>query len=455
MISKSEVESKANEFGLNPSDVERDYVFGWLLAGIYSVSPLKDVLILKGGNCFRKAYFRHTRFSNDLDFSVQAAIDPLILMNELNHVCDFVQENSGIEFVKERIRVEEKSNSDKERKIYQARLYFRDFYGNPFTITISVRLDVTEFDRIYLPTQSRFLIHPYSDAERCSAKINAQKLEELLASKLKCLLQRRHSFDLYDYVYSIFVNRDIDVDRGEIVSTFFKKTIFERSPGVVRGLLLELPLEFFRGFWSKFLVCPRQGLIDFDVALQSFKRNIEELFGHFQLDRYGAVAFFPSRFRNPIMEAAGNLTLLDVVYDGHKRLVEPYSLAFKTRRDGFGQEYFYVYDTTGGRTSPPGIKSFVHTKIQELKNTSTVFEPRFPVELGRAGEFAGKTYFTSRFATGRRAATGRSVRSERRYIVECAYCGKRFPRKRYSTRLRRHTDTYRNSCAGRSGFIAY
>ena len=370
-------------------------------------------------------------------------------------MCDFVQKYSGIEFVKERIRVEEKKNSDKERTIYEARLYFRDFYGNPFTITISVRLDLTEFDKMYLPIQSRFLIHPYSDADVCSVKISVHKLEELLASKLKCLLQRRHSFDLYDYVYSIFVNRDIDVDRSEIVSTFFKKTIFERSPGVVRGLLLDLPLEFFRGFWSRFLVCPKQGIIDFDFALQCFKSNIEELFGKFHPDRYGAIAFFPSYLRNPIMEAASNLTLLEVVYDGRRRMVEPYSLAFKTRKDGFGQEYLYVYDTTGGRSSPPGIKTFVHTKIQELKNTSTGFDPRVPVELGRAGEFAGKTYCTSSFGTGHRVSGGGRTRSERRYIVECAYCSKRFPRKRYSSRLRKHNDTYGNLCYGRSGFMAY
>jgi len=47
------------------------------------------------------------------------------------------------------------------RRLYQAKLYFKDFYGNPDTITISVRLDVTEFDRIYLPVQTRNLIHPY------------------------------------------------------------------------------------------------------------------------------------------------------------------------------------------------------------------------------------------------------------------------------------------------------
>jgi predicted nucleotidyltransferase component of viral defense system len=454
MISKPEVESKATEFGLNPSDVERDYVFGWLLAGIYSASPLGDRLVLKGGNCFRKAYFPHTRFSNDLDFSATTGIDPAFLYSELDKVCDFVQSQSGVEFVKDRNRVEEKRNSDNERRIYEARLYFRDFYGNPFTITISIRLDVTEHERVFLPTQSRSLIHPYSDADKCTVKLKAQKLEELMASKLKCLLQRRHSFDLYDYVYSIFINRDVEVDRRELISTFLKKTIFERSPGVVRGLLLDLPFELFRGFWNQFLVCPKQGLLDFDVALQHFKRSVDELFGTFRVDQYGVVAFFPSRFRNQIMGAASDLTLLDIVYDGHRRLVEPYALTFKTRKDGFGQEYLYVYDTTGGRTSPPGIKSFLHTNIQDLKNTSRPFTPRFPVELGKAGEFGGKTYFSSTIQV-LRAAVRRRIRSERRYIVECAYCGKRFPRKHYSVRVRAHVGTNGYSCAGRTGFIAY
>ena len=45
--------------------------------------------------------------------------------------------------------------------------------------------------------------------------------------------------------------------------------------------------------------------------------------------------------------------------------------------------------------------------------------------------------------------------SGRIYIVECSSSRKRFPRKKYSTRLRRHKDQYGNLCYGRSGFIAY
>jgi hypothetical protein len=268
-------------------------------------------------------------------------------------------------------------------------------------------------------------------------------------------LQRQHSFDLYDYVYSVFINRDLEINRSELLRTFLKKTIFEPSPAVAKGLLLDLPLETFRGIWHKYLVCPIQSLFDFDTALNRFKENIEQLFAGMRLDHYGQIAFYPSGFRNIIMEAANNLTLLDITYDGYRRLIEPYSLVFKRRKDGFGQEYFYAYDRTGGRTGGPGLKTFLHPKIQSLAKTEQGFEPRMPIELGKAGEFAGKTYFGVGFRRGPIRASHRRVTNARVYLVECSYCGKRFPRKRYSTRLRRHKDQYGNPCYGRSGYLAY
>jgi predicted nucleotidyltransferase component of viral defense system len=247
MITREEIEQKSEELGVVTANVERDYVFGWLLAGIYGHSSLRGRLVLKGGNAFRKAYFLHTRFSNDLDFSAPAGVAEAQIVAELNAVCDFVQAQTGVVFNKDRNLLRKKPHADKEVDVYEPRLYFQDFYGNPDSITISVRLDFTEFEHIYLPIQSRQLIHPYSDASQCQVEIRCQKLEELLASKLKCLLQRRHSSDLFDFVFSVFISKELEIDRKEIVWTFLRKTIFERAPGVVRGLLLELPFDVIKG----------------------------------------------------------------------------------------------------------------------------------------------------------------------------------------------------------------
>jgi len=68
MIKREEIESKAEEFGIHAANVERDYVFGWFAIWNLLRQRPQRYPRPEGGNCFRKAYFSGTRFSNDLDF---------------------------------------------------------------------------------------------------------------------------------------------------------------------------------------------------------------------------------------------------------------------------------------------------------------------------------------------------------------------------------------------------
>lgn len=467
MIQKAEIDEKAKEFGIHTSNVQRDYVFGWILAAIYTMSELKDYLILRGGNCLRKAYFENTRYSNDLDFTTQAHLSEDFLRSEFNKVCDFAQEASGIIFEKDKNLIRTPRWADSDKEAHEVRLYFKDFYGTEGKFTIRISLEITQYDRIYLPVQNRFIIHPYSDYKDCKAAIRCLKLEEVLASKLKCLLQRRHSADLYDYVFWIFFDTDIEVNRTEIVKTLLKITIFERSPGFLKGLFLNLPLQLLKGLWQKYLVCPKGAIIEFETAVKSFVKHINELFADFP-DGTGYRAFFPPEFRNIILDGGASMTMLDIVYKGVRRMVEPYSLVYKQRKsDGVAREYFYVYDTTGGRNSGPSIKSFVHTNIQELKPTEEKFEPRYEVELSKAGEPAKNSYFGRPFSdrgSSLRSSIGgrRKTRRIRKtlsatygptYIYECLACGKTFRRKKQTSQLNKHKDKYGNPCFGRSGYL--
>ncbi len=337
---------------------------------------------------------RESRVSEDLDFTTTSGINSTDLLQALNDVCRFVQARTGVVFEIDRNYLADEQIIDRHKKAYKFRLYFRDFYGQQDDLTLKVRLDVTEYDRIYLPPQTRRLIHPYSDAAQCSIDIQVIKLEEALADKLKCLLQRRHSFDLFDLVYAIFIAREIEVDRPEIVRTFLKKTIFEPSPLAAKNLLLGVPFDLMQSFWDTKIVCPRESRLDFSAAIGRFKEGIEALFAPFSQSRGRELAFYPPELRNQILEAGQARTLLNLTYDGVTRLVEPYSLVFKRRiSDGAGQEYLYGWDRTGGRGSGPGIKTFFHWKIQHLENTDQEFEPRFTVELSKAGEFGRRTHF--------------------------------------------------------------
>ena len=49
MISKNEILTRATETNLSPHVVEKDYVLGWLLAGINQHAALRTSWVFKGG----------------------------------------------------------------------------------------------------------------------------------------------------------------------------------------------------------------------------------------------------------------------------------------------------------------------------------------------------------------------------------------------------------------------
>jgi predicted nucleotidyltransferase component of viral defense system len=460
MIEKAEIESKAAELDVHVSNVQRDYVFGWLLAGVFaSGNPLASQVFLKGGNAFRKGYFERARFSNDLDFSAPGQIDEESLKGGLHAACKFAQERSGVQFFPDDSRVSARTTAN-AGDMYEARVYFQSFYGSE-EIRLKVELDIQEYDRILLPTQIRRLIHAYSDAEACRADIRCLKLEELLAAKLKALLQRQHSPDLYDFVYSVFFQKTLEIRRLELITTFLRKTIYEPTPAVARGLLLELPFQVLRGFWREYLVTPRASIIDFEEAESAFRSAVGELFALVLTQPSFATAgvpgtsyaaspnYYRSSARATIFEAGRLRRILRLLYDGSSRQVEPYALVYKRRQDGIAREYFYAWDLTGSNRNPPGIRSFFPEKVQAVELTDQTFEPRFPIELIKTDTIGG--YFATPFSSRRNIAT-RSA-SPKRYTFRCAYCGRTFKRDTYNTRLREHNDERGNACYGRYGTI--
>ena len=247
MIERAEIEAASRTLGVHTSNVQRDYVFGWLLAGLFhKANPLADKLILKGGNAFRKAYFENARFSNDLDFSTQTALSELELKRGIVAAAQTAGAQSSVDFSVREPVVSVRPMADGGTRLHEARVYFRSFYGDE-DVAIKVELDVSEYDQILLPVQQRRLIHAYSDHTLCQVSIRCWKLEELLAAKLKALLHRQHSPDLYDFVHALFVQRALEVDRLQIVRTALKKTIYEQSRWRVTGPLTRFAVQCVQG----------------------------------------------------------------------------------------------------------------------------------------------------------------------------------------------------------------
>jgi hypothetical protein len=81
--------------------IEKDYVLGWLLAGIAQHPELEPTWIFKGGTCLRKCYYETFRFSEDLDFTVidGGPEEPDDLQRIFAEVGEWLREESGIELL--------------------------------------------------------------------------------------------------------------------------------------------------------------------------------------------------------------------------------------------------------------------------------------------------------------------------------------------------------------------
>lgn len=464
MIDAAEIRSKAREFEILESNVQRDYLFGWLLRGFFTVSELKHRLFLKGGNAIRKGYIPDTRFSSDLDFGIPDDISEEALLVEVNKVCEFVRENAGVEFDTSRNFVEEKFSASEAPipglRVHEVGIYFKDFFGKRSRLTLRISMDLTRFDRTIHDPELRQLIHPYSDAEDVAWSIRCMKLDEIIATKLKCLLQREHAPDLFDYVFTI-KSLGTNINKDEVVQAFLRKTIFRRNPRVAYDILTQTGFDYFRVSWAKGITCAKQVAIGVEEAIKFFIEDIKQAFGPYADSGYRDFAFFGGNLRTPIMKAGRDQTLLRIVYNGAERLVEPYSLKYQEKRSGEEKEFLYVWNVMGG-SSEPGIRSLQASGFQSIQNTDEKFEPRYPIEVSKAGETPEDRYLfdinrpTKKPRQQRRSVFGLARQPKRiagpRYVYQCSYCGKQVSKKSMESSLGPHKAKGGNyPCSGRWG----
>ncbi len=99
MIDKREIIDAATALGLNPHVVEKDYVLGWVLWGIYGHGALAESWIFKGGTCLKKCFFETYRVSEDLDFTLTdpSHIDADFLKTVFSDIGERIYEEAGIE----------------------------------------------------------------------------------------------------------------------------------------------------------------------------------------------------------------------------------------------------------------------------------------------------------------------------------------------------------------------
>lgn len=205
MMHKDNIMRMAGQKNLNPSAVSKDYALGWMLFGI-SKSSIGDKIIFKGGTALSKIYFPEGwRLSEDLDFTLIDDIDPKTLEKVLKEeVPKIVKDAIGMN-----VRLKDRPHSN------EGYLMSRFQYDGPLgkdTVKIEItREEVTgEAHTEKMPKVFDYL----------TFDVRVYSLDEILAEKMRAIIQRTKIRDYYDVWRLLKTKR---FDREKVIGLFLEK----------------------------------------------------------------------------------------------------------------------------------------------------------------------------------------------------------------------------------------
>ena len=242
---RSRLQEARETLGIPWEVLERDYLLSWILAGISQIGPLRDGLVFKGGTALKKCWFGDYRFSEDLDFSgVRGMPIGQALEDAMQESCriaaHLLDEYAPVEIICERYAEKHPHPGGQEAFSIHARFPWQR--GVHTRVMVEVSVD----EKVLKPTPYRPVIHGYG--EPLDTKIQAYSLEEIVAEKLRAILQhiekleergwsRSRARDYYD-LWRIFKTYG---DR--LTLTGFPKFLREKCD--VRNVSFQNAVDFF------------------------------------------------------------------------------------------------------------------------------------------------------------------------------------------------------------------
>jgi hypothetical protein len=276
-----------------------------------------------------------------------------------------------------------------------------------------IRFDLTQDEAVIEPAELRGVFHGYSDAPEPTPRVRCYTLSEIVAEKVRALVERAgRARDVYDVV-NVGRNLRAELASPRIADLAARKFAFKDLPKPVPDAVLArvdpavLEVDWNQALRHQLPVLPPVG-----EALASLSETVRWLLGGpapapppVVPGRAGEHTVEPVRFARPVLArqlglgapvalpawqseaygsgmdrvryAARNRLLIQVRYHGVQRLVEPYSL----RRPRTGNLLLYVYEVGRGAGPGEGVKAFKVAEIDSVALTDQPFTPRYLVEL--------------------------------------------------------------------------
>lgn len=456
MITHEDVRNLVSEWSLREDIIEKDYVIGWILWGIGSDPDIANKWVFKGGTCLKKCYIETFRFSEDLDFTVLPGgiINPEELLPIFDRILKQVKDETGIDFSVAPPRFEQRDTPSS----VEGRIYYRGPRNarNPGRI----KLDINADEKVVRPSVLRRIAHPYPDELPAIAQVRCYSLEELFAEKIRAMGERGRPRDLYDIV-NLFRRRDLRIHPELIKSVLIKKSESKGVPVPTFESIDKSPYkEELKSEWKNMLGHQLQELPPIEYFLEELPILFDWLEQKYTPEEIRSIPIQkeddtswtppPTTWRwgigvpfESIRFAAANHLCIELGYRNSKRIIEPYSL----RRSKDGHLILH-----GIRKDNRQHRAYRIDRIQSIKVTTIPFRPRYRIEFSSDGPIRAvrTSRKTGRLSSGLRR---RKTYSGPMYIFKCSYCGKKFKRSKYDSKLNPHKDKDGWNCSSRIGYF--
>ena len=390
MIPQRELAALRAEWTLDQGVIERDYILGWLLAGIAHHDALNRTWVFKGGTCLRKCYYETFRFSEDLDFTIVdgGPEEPDDLTRVFGEISEWLLEESGIELVLDERSFQRRQNR-RGRPTTQGRIAYRGPNGNPNMP--KVKLDLTADEVLVDRPLVRPVGHPYSDHLPATGVL-CYSITELFGEKLRALAERCRPRDLYDVVHmhrhpdliglAPAVRRvlerkcahaGIEVPTAASIETSPFRAEIESEWENMLGHQLPRPLAPFEGFWGALedVFSWLAGTLQIRALPRAEVGKVTEW------EAPKAITSWRRKVPLELLRYAGaNRLKVDIDYRAEQgrqgaRRVEPYSL----RHTQDGNLVLFVVNDEGN------LRSYRVDRIAAIRPTAVSFTPKFKVEF--------------------------------------------------------------------------
>ena len=386
MIDKAEIKEFAAKMDLRSDIVEKDYVLGWLLAGISAHKELSESWIFKGGTCLKKCHFETYRLSEDLDWTVLNTkhIDERFLIKAFKEISDWVYQNSRMELPQDLISFKVYKNK-KGIVSVRGKIGFRGPLLKKINLS-KIQMDLTADEILALQPIRMRVRHPYTDDPKEGINTLCYSYTELFAEKTRALAERARPRDLYDIVY-LFRNKSFLSDRKLLKLVLKKKCEYKKMsmPGF-ESIKNHPQIDELKSEWKNML----EHQLPVLPPLESFWKDLPLFFnwlnsgdaeGPFskitkaqKLWKSGEIknVYSTNFVTEKITFSAINRVCVKLNYQGRKFVVEPYSF----RKNKKGHILLYgCYQETG---KPDFFKI---EDVQSAEGTRIAFSPRYAVEI--------------------------------------------------------------------------